>query len=96
MPQKEILHDKNCQGHPTTLLKFAVRVNADKLTRNPAGDIGEELRFTAQSRNVELPRIAKTMTFISSMGTDLMTIDFVPIRQSASTNASLSLPEGFV
>ena len=68
----------------------------EKLTRNPAGDAGEELRFTAQSRNVELPRIAKTITFISSMGTDLMTIDFVPIRQSASTNASLSLPVGFV
>jgi hypothetical protein len=68
----------------------------NKLTKNPAGDAGVELRLTAQSRNVELPRIANTITFISSMGTDLMTIDLVPIRQSASMNASLSLPDGFV
>jgi hypothetical protein len=88
--------DKNCQGHPITSLEAIGVEVVEKLTRNPAGDTGEELRFTAQSRKVELPRIAKTITFMSSIGTDLITIDFVPIRQSASTNASLSLLEGFV
>lgn len=60
------------------------------------GDTGAELRFTAQSMNVWLPRMANTTQFMSSIGTDLMTIAFVPIRQSAFTNASRSSPVGFV
>ena len=66
------------------------------LTRKPSGVAGAELRLTAQSRNVCEPRMAKTITFISSMGTDLITIDFVPVRQSASTYVSRSLPEGLI
>jgi hypothetical protein len=67
-----------------------------ELTRKPSGDAGAELRLTAQSRNVCDPRIANTITFISSMGTDLITIDLVPVRQSASTYVSRSLPEGLL
>lgn len=66
----------------------------EALTKKSPGETGAESRLTAQSMNVWLPRMAKTMVFISSMGTDLMTIAFVPIFQLASTCASLSLPEG--
>lgn len=47
-------------------------------------------KLTAQSMNVAVPRMAKTMVFIESMGTDLMTMALVPILQSASTWASRS------
>lgn len=55
------------------------------LTRNPAGDAGAMFRLTAQSMKVAVPRIAKTMVFMSSIGTDLITIALVPVRKSAST-----------
>ena len=64
------------------------------LTRNPTGEVGSVLRFTAQSINVEVPRIANTMTLWSSMGTDLMTIARVPPRQLALTCVSFSAPLG--
>lgn len=70
------------------------RVRREVLTKKSPGETGAESRLTAQSMNVWLPRMAKTMVFISSMGTDLITIAFVPIFQLASTCASLSLPEG--
>jgi hypothetical protein len=94
--QKETRHGKNCPDHPKDSIRVAKELIKNKLTRKPAGDAGLELRFTAQSRNVWLPRIAKTIIFLSSMGTDLITIDFVPLRQSASTNASRSFPVGLV
>ena len=71
-------------------------MNETMLTRNSPGDTGAELRLTAQSMKVWLPRMAKTMVFMSSTGTDLITIAFVPIFQLASTCVSLSLPAGFV
>lgn len=40
--------------------------------------------------------MAKIIVFMLSIGTDLMTMAFVPMRQLASTCASLSLPEGFI
>lgn len=55
------------------------------LTRKPAGDAGSMLRLTAQSIKVALPRMANTMVFMWSMGTDLITMALVPVRQSAST-----------
>ena len=66
------------------------------LTRKSVGATGAELRLTAQSMNVWLPRMAKTTQFMSSIGTDLMTMAFVPPRQFASTNASRSFPVGLV
>lgn len=68
----------------------------ESLTRNPEGETGAEFRLTAQSMNVWLPRIANIIVFMSSIGTDLMTMAFVPMRQLASTCASLSLPVGFI
>ncbi len=50
----------------------------ERLTKKFSGDAGAEFRLTAQSRNVWLPLMAKTTVFMSSMGTDLMTIAFVP------------------
>jgi hypothetical protein len=52
-------------------------------SRKSRGEAGVELRLTAQSMNVWEPRIAKMMVEEASMGTDLMTIALVPIRQSA-------------
>lgn len=49
------------------------------LTKNPAGEDGAVFRFTAQSMNVAVPLIAKTMVFIWSMGTDLITMARVPL-----------------
>jgi len=65
-------------------------------TRNPSGETGADFKLTAQSINVCVPLIAKTMVFISSIGTDLITIAFVPRRQSDSTWVSFSCPVGFV
>lgn len=65
------------------------------LTRKSPGETGAESRLTAQSMKVWLPRIAKTMVFMSSIGTDLMTI-LLPILQLASTYASRSLPVGLM
>ena len=65
-------------------------------SRKSMGDMGAELRFTAQSMNVWLPRMAKTTQFMSEMGTDLITIAFVPRRQSDGTKASRSRAVGFV
>jgi hypothetical protein len=73
-----------------------VKIVRKGLTRNPSGEAGCEFRFTAQSINVWLPRIANTIVFMSSIGTDLITIAFVPIFQSASTCVSFSWPLGFV
>jgi hypothetical protein len=67
-----------------------------RITRNPSGEAGAEFRLTAQSINVCVPLIANTITFASSIGTDLMTIAFVPCLQSSSTSVSLSLPVGFM
>ena len=66
-----------------------------RLTSNPSGAVGAELKFTAQSMKVCVPLIAKTMVFMSSIGTDLMTMAFVPVRQSESTWVSFSCPPGF-
>ncbi len=56
----------------------------------------EEPQFLGRptSIKVAVPRMAKTMVFSLSMGTDLMTMAFVPVRQSASTCVSLSAPFG--
>lgn len=64
-------------------------------SRNPTGDEGAEFRLTAQSMNVWVPRMAKTTVFISSIGTDFITIALVPILQSASMCVCRSRPEGF-
>ncbi|KXH63506.1 hypothetical protein CNYM01_10372 [Colletotrichum nymphaeae SA-01] len=64
-------------------------------SRKPSGDAGAVLRLTAQSMKVAEPRMAKTMVFMWSMGTDLMTIAFVPVFQSAETWASRSAPLGW-
>ncbi|KAK1529643.1 hypothetical protein CPAR01_11955 [Colletotrichum paranaense] len=64
-------------------------------SRKPSGEAGAVLRLTAQSMKVAEPRIAKTMVFMWSMGTDLMTIAFVPVFQSAETWASRSAPLGW-
>ena len=64
--------------------------------RKSTGDTGAELRFTAQSINVWLPLIAKTMQFIWSTGTDFIIMALVPIRQSAFTKASRSDPVGLM
>ena len=69
---------------------------AGDLTKKSVGATGAELRLTAQSMNVWLPRMAKTTQFMSSIGTDLIIMAFVPPRQLASTKASLSLPVGLV
>lgn len=66
-----------------------------KLTRNPSGETGADLRLTAQSMKVCVPLIANTIVFISSIGTDLITIAFVPSLQSDSTWVSFSCPAGF-
>lgn len=52
------------------------------------------LRFTAQSINVDVPRIANTMTLWSSIGTDLITMARDPPRQLALTCVSFSAPLG--
>jgi hypothetical protein len=54
-------------------------------SRKPAGDVGEVFKFTAQSMNVCVPRTATTIAFMSSIGSDLITIAFVPDFQSAPT-----------
>jgi hypothetical protein len=59
-------------------------------TKKPAGDVGVISRFTAQSIKVAVPRMAKTIVFMESMGIDLITMALVPVRQSASTCASRS------
>ncbi|KAK7446467.1 hypothetical protein Landi51_07414 [Colletotrichum acutatum] len=64
-------------------------------SRKPSGEAGAVLRLTAQSMKVAEPRMAKTMVFMWSMGTDLMTIAFVPVFQSAETWASRSAPLGW-
>lgn len=65
------------------------------LTRNPSGVVGAILRLTAQSIKVAVPRIAKTIVFMWSIGTDLITIALAPVRQSASTWVRRSAPLGF-
>lgn len=57
----------------------------ERFTKNLSGDAGAEFRFTAQSKKVCVPRIANTIVFMSSIGTDLITMALVPILQSAST-----------
>jgi hypothetical protein len=54
------------------------------LTSNPSGDAGAVLKLTAQSIDPLVPLMARIMVFISSIGTDLINMAFVPNRQSAS------------
>ena len=44
--------------------------------------------------NVAVPRMAKTITFMLSIGTDLRTMALDPVLQLASINVSLSAPRG--
>ena len=48
-------------------------------TRKPVGGVGSVLRFTDQSMNVAVPRMAKTMVSMWSIGTDLMHMARVPV-----------------
>ena len=59
------------------------------------GDFGAVFRFTDQSMNVAVPRMAKTMVSIWSIGTDLMHIARAPVFQSALMWTSRSAPFGF-
>lgn len=64
------------------------------LTRKPVGAVGSVFRFTAQSMNDAVPRIAKTIVSMWSIGTDLMHMALVPVFQSALTCTSRSAPLG--
>ena len=75
---------------------WTASMNTYMITKKSLGVTGDEFRLTAQSMKVWLPRMANTTQFISSIGIDLMTMAFVPIRQSALTKASLSSPVGLL
>ncbi len=49
------------------------------------GDAGAVFKFTAQSMNVAVPRMAKTIVSMWSMGTDLIHMALAPVFQSAFT-----------
>lgn len=66
-----------------------------QLTRNPFGEVGAVFKLTAQSMKLAVPRIAKTIVSMWSMGTDLMHIALAPVFQSELTWALLSAPVGF-
>lgn len=59
-------------------LRFTAKIGG-VLTKNPDGEDGAVFKFTAQSIKVAVPLIAKTMVFIWSMGTDLITMARVPL-----------------
>ena len=67
----------------------------ERLTKKPVGAFGAVFRFTDQSMNVAVPRMAKTTVSMWSIGTDLMHIARAPVFQSALTWTSRSAPLGF-
>ena len=66
----------------------------DGSSRKPVGEVGAARTFTAQSRKLCVPRMAKTIVFMSSIGSDLTTMALVPCIQSESTYECRSRPEG--
>jgi hypothetical protein len=76
------------------LLAIVERAQWLILTRKPAGDAGVWFMLTAQSINLALPRIAKTITSWASTGTDFITMALVPKRTLGGMCSCLSCPFG--
>lgn len=64
-------------------------------SRKPCGETGSVFRLTPQSLRLSMlvPRIANTIVFLSSHGTDLTTMALVPVLPSADTKYFFSAAE---